>query len=210
MIARLMGGSIVVLSMAVFVGTLAIARQQSPAPAGQTIEDLKTAYLGETTTRARYAAYAEKAQEEGHRNVAVLFRATAEAERVHARNHKAALLQLGVQPRAGVYRGSPAGTAENLQDALQDEAYERDTMYPEMIRHATAEGQTEAIRSFTYAMNAERQHATLYRKALENLGRTPTHSIYFVCPTCGATFANVRPSPCPTCGTFASRFKLFR
>jgi rubrerythrin len=210
MIARLLGGSIVVLSMAVFAGTLAVARQQSPVPAGQTIEDLKTAYGGETTTQARYAAYAEKAQEEGHRNVAVLFRATSEAERVHARNHKAVLLKSGVQPTAGVYHGSPASTAENLQDALRGEAYERDTLYPEMIRHATAEGQTEAIRSFTYAINAERQHASLYRRALENLGRTPTYSIYFVCPTCGATYLNFRPSPCPTCGTLSSRFKLFR
>ena len=83
-------------------------------------------------------------------------------------------------------------------------------MYPEMIQHATDEGQAEAVRSVTYALNAERQHAVLYHVALENLGRGSTVFSYYVCPTCGATYANTAPSSCLTCGTLASRFKRFK
>ena len=213
MIARLSVGVTLVLSAAVLTGTFALAGQLSPTPAppaSRTIEDLKTAYKGETTAHAKYAAYALKAQEEGYKGAATLFRAAAEAERIHAGNHRAVLVKLGVQPISGSYRGMPGSTAENLRDAIKGESYERDSMYPEMIKHATAEGQTEAVRSLTYALNAERQHAALYRQALANLGRSGTPTVYYVAPTCGATYANAPPAYCPTCGIPGSRFKRFQ
>src|SRR5690242_19159279 len=102
--------------------TLAVA-----APT-RTIEDLKTAYLGETTARQKYAAYARQADQEGYKEVAALFRAASEAERIHARNHKAALATLGVtDPQVGSYTQTPGTTRENLADAIRSETYERDT-----------------------------------------------------------------------------------
>lgn len=213
MIARLSVGVTLALCAAVLTGTLTLAGQLSPKPvlpASRTIEDLKTAYKGETTAHAKYAAYALKAQEEGFKGAATLFRAAAEAERIHARNHRAVLVKLGVQPIPGVYRGTPGSTAVNLRDAIKGESYERDTMYPEMIQHATAEGQPEAVRSLTYALNAETQHAMLYRQALANLRRGGPATVYYVAPTCGATYANAPPASCPTCGIPGSQFKRFR
>jgi rubrerythrin len=210
--ARLLVGMTLALSAAVMTGTWARAPMPSPLPvlpARQTIKDLKIAYKSETTAEAKYAAYALQAGEEGYRDVAALFRAASAAERIHARNYRAVLLKLGVEPEAGFYRRTPGLTAENLWDALTAESFERDYIYPEMIKQATSEGQREAVRTFNYAIHAERQHVVLYRWALENLTSGPRAVAYYVAPGCGGTYANVPPPVCPLCGAPAARFERF-
>jgi rubrerythrin len=49
-----------------------------------TSDNLKEAFAGESQANHKYLAFAEKAQEEGYPQVARLFRATADAETVHA------------------------------------------------------------------------------------------------------------------------------
>ena len=175
----------------------------------KTIDDLSTAYMGETTAHAKYAAYAVAADKQGYKAEARLFRAASAAETYHARNHKAVLAELGVKnPTPGFYHGTPGATRQNLRDAvgvsLKDavsgESYERDSMYPEMMKNAQAEGQKGAVRSETYALRAETQHAALYTAALKNLGHNPSVPFYSVCKGCGATWAGKGPDTCPVCG----------
>jgi rubrerythrin len=193
------------------VAVMALPATLALAAPTRTIEDLKTAYLGETTASQKYAAYARQADREGYKEAATLFRAATEAERIHARNHRAALAKLGVtDPQAGSYTQTPGTTRENLADAIRGETYERDEMYPEMIRHAELEKQTNAVRSMTFALDAERQHAALYTAALQELGQKRAATVFFVCPTCGATFKAAAPTACPTCGTNGEKFKLIR
>ena len=52
-----------------------------------TRENLEAAFAGESQANRHYLFFAEKAEKEGHSQIARLFRATAEAETVHARNH---------------------------------------------------------------------------------------------------------------------------
>ena len=52
-----------------------------------TTENLRAAFAGESEANRRYLAFAKKAEEEGLKNVARLFRAAAEAETIHAHNH---------------------------------------------------------------------------------------------------------------------------
>ncbi len=54
---------------------------------GSTLENLKSAFAGESQANRRYLFFAEKADEEGQSGAAKLFRAAAESETVHARNH---------------------------------------------------------------------------------------------------------------------------
>ena len=54
---------------------------------GNTVENLRAAFAGESQANRRYLFSAEKADEAGQRQIARLFRAAAEAETVHARNH---------------------------------------------------------------------------------------------------------------------------
>ena len=50
-------------------------------------QNLKDAFAGESQANRKYLAFAKKADQEGFKQVAKLFRAAAEAETVHAHNH---------------------------------------------------------------------------------------------------------------------------
>ncbi len=178
----------------------------------KTIADLKAAYLGESTAHAKYAVYAKKAAQEGHADVARLFRAASTAEGIHARNHKAVLVTLGVKnPKAGAFTQAPVSTAAALKDAIKGETYEKTTMYPNFIRDAQAEKQAAAVTSMSQALAAEGQHAALYTSALKSLktsggGAKVAQAAYFVCPICGATYRGAAPAFCPTCGAKRESF----
>ena len=209
-----------------WIGTIAIggiawflAASLGAAVPQRTIVDLKAAYKGETTAQQKYTAYARLADRDGCPNVARLFRAAAQAESVHARNHKDVLKSLGVAaPQAGAYAARPAAGKDRtaalrtaLQDSVRGETYERDTMYPRMIREARGEAQGSAVQSMSYALQAETQHAALFTTALKTL-QSPTQATtsYSVCPVCGATFTGPAPANCPVCGTRRALFKTIR
>jgi rubrerythrin len=63
----------------------------------KTEKDLQEAFSGESQANRKYTAFAKKAESEGYKQIARLFRAAAEAETVHALNH---LRELGaVKPQ---------------------------------------------------------------------------------------------------------------
>jgi rubrerythrin len=156
-------------------------------------KDLLEAFAGESQANRKYLAFAKKAEEEGYRQVAKLFRAAAEAETVHAHNH---LREVG-----GI-----KGTKENLNEAINGETYEFQKMYPQMIEDAKAEGNDAALRSFNFANEVEKIHAELYKKALASLGKNPDVD-YYVCQVCGNTVENEAPEECPICGAKKQAFK---
>lgn len=159
------------------------------------VEDyLKEAFAGESQANRRYLAFAEKAEKEGYKQVASLFRAAAEAETVHAHNHLKVLK--GIKD-----------TTENLKEAIAGETHEFKKMYPEMIKEAEKENNKEAQRSFHYANEVEKIHAQLYQKALDELGKSPELFPYFVCPVCGFTAEREAPDKCPICGTKGGLFR---
>ena len=96
-------------------------------PGSQTEKNLKEAFAGESQANRRYLAFAKKAEEEGYKQVAKLFRAAAEAETVHAHSHLRAL-------------GGVKSTKENIQEAIAGETHEFKKMYPELLAKAKAEG----------------------------------------------------------------------
>jgi rubrerythrin len=154
---------------------------------------LKEAFAGESQANRKYLAYAKKAEEDGYKQIAKLFRAAADAETVHAINHLRAL-------------GSIKSTKENLEAAIAGEIYEFQSMYPKMIENAKSEGNKQAEISFNYANAVEMIHAELYKKALENLGSNPDVD-YYVCQVCGNTVEGEPPDKCPICGSLKKMFK---
>ncbi len=70
-----------------------------------TMDNLKHAFAGESQANRKYLAFAKKAEEEGFKQVAKLFRAAAEAETVHAHNHLRVM-------------GGITSTKENIQEAI--------------------------------------------------------------------------------------------
>lgn len=157
-------------------------------------EYLKEAFAGESQANRKYLAFAVAADKEGHSQAARLFRAAAEAETVHAHNHLRALK--GVK-----------STSENLKEAIGGETHEFQSMYPEMIAAAKAEGNKDAERSFNYANEVEKIHAQLYQKLLDTLGTSKENYPYYVCPVCGFTAEKEPPGTCPICGTAGKMFK---
>jgi rubrerythrin len=159
-----------------------------------TKDNLKEAFAGESQANQKYRAFGETALKDGLPNIARLFRTTAEAERIHAAGHLAALE--GIK-----------STVENLQAAIDGETYEFTTMYPPMLQQAESEDH-KAKRMFKYAVQAEAIHAKLYRLALDAAKRGEDLAVtkIFLCPFCGHIEFNDAPEKCPICGAKKEKF----
>lgn len=159
----------------------------------KTEQNLKDAFAGESQANRKYLAFAKKAEQEGHLQVAKLFRAAADAETVHAHAHLRAL-------------GGIGSTVDNLKEAMVGETHEFTSMYPAMIKVATNEGFDAALKSFTLANTVEKIHAELYQKALAALGQNATVD-YHVCQICGNTVEGHPDGPCEVCGAGKAAFR---
>lgn len=183
---------------ALFTALTAKAGAQNAA--ATTLDNLQTAYNGESNAHARYLAFAQKADTEGYGKVASLFRAAARAEEIHAGNHAVVIQKLGGTPQAKVETPVVKSTAENLEAAIKGESYERDTMYPQFLKQARAEHNRDAVETFNFAKTAEAEHARLYTTALNSLpDMRGTGQTYYVCTVCGYTTTNLDFDKCISC-----------
>jgi rubrerythrin len=158
----------------------------------KTEQNLLEAFAGESQANRRYLAFANRAEKEGYSQVAKLFRATANAETVHALAHLRVL-------------GQVKSTAENLRAAIEGETHEFTNMYPAMIDAAKEEGNKAAELTFSYANQVEKVHADLYQKALDKL-EALEETDYYVCAVCGYTCEKEPPERCPVCGAKSQAF----
>lgn len=162
----------------------------------QTEANLTTAFAGESQANRRYLFFAEKAEKEGYPQVARLFRAAADAETVHARNHFNAMDGVG-------------STRENLMAAAIGEHHEFTRMYPPFIAKAEEEQNDRAQRSFNWANEVEQVHHRIFEATLKaiNAGQPVKEEAVFVCQVCGNTVTGEAPDRCPVCGAPRKQFK---
>ena len=153
------------------------------------------AFVGEAKAYFRLLAYAEKAEEEGVEQVALLFRAIAEAERVHAARHMNLLKDIVVKD-----------TDTNLESSFQREKSISENDYPDFLKDAEDEGETAAAMAFSQARDAEGYHAKLYEHAIMHMIRNDVKS-YYVCQVCGYVTDKRIPPKCPVCGAPKEKFK---
>ena len=191
------------------IALIAFAGCTQSAPV-KTIENLKAGIKGETTASAKYAAYAVKAKQEGNDTIAKLFDAASKAESIHATNHRKVLLGLGATMDEFKPEFEVKTTAENLQAAIEGETYEATTMYPQFLADAKAEKVQKAIKSFNWAFDTEKKHATFYQKALDALKINAENKLafeYAVCPVCGNTYEKASvDGKCAFCQTGKEKF----
>jgi len=161
----------------------------------KTKENVYKAFIGEAKAYFRLLAFAEKAEEEEIPQVALLFRAIADAERVHAMRHLRLLKDLWVKD-----------TDTNLEQSFQREKAISEIDYPEMMKVAEDEGEQAAAMTFGYARDAEAFHAKLYERALYNVIKDVT-TAYHVCQVCGYVTGKKIPDKCPVCGAPKEKFK---
>jgi rubrerythrin len=162
----------------------------------QTESNLQEAFGGESKANRRYVFFAEKADNEGYPQVARLFRAVAEAETVHARNHLMAMDAI-------------SNTKDNLTAASIGEHQEFTGMYPAFIEKAQEERNERARRTFDWADKVEKVHYGYFEQALKAVkeGTPPADATYYVCQVCGNTVTGSAPDKCPICGAPATSFK---
>jgi rubrerythrin len=160
-----------------------------------TTENLREAFAGESQANQTYLGFAKKAEAEGYPQIAKLFRAAAEAERVHAQAHLSVL-------------GGVKTTAENLQAAMSGEAYEFTEMYPGFVAEAERAGNRGAVMSFSNALAVEKIHHSLYAEAARavSAGKDLPVGEILVCSVCGNTVPGGAPERCPICGSPRAKF----
>jgi rubrerythrin len=160
-----------------------------------TADNLQAAFAGESQANRKYLAFAKKAEQDGFKQVAKLFRAAAEAETVHAHNHLRAMKGVGA-------------TVDNLKAAVAGEAHEFKSMYPEFVKVAEAEKNQQALVTFKGAMAVEQTHHKLYSEALQSVegGKDLPAAAIYVCPVCGHTEVGGAPDRCPVCNVPKDKF----
>jgi rubrerythrin len=162
----------------------------------ETEKNILDAFSGESAAARRYTLFAEKAEKDGQKQAARLFKAAAEAEMVHARNHITAMDGIGA-------------TKDNLLAASMGERMEFTEMYPAMITKAKEERNDRAERTFDWANKVEKLHHvlfdTMYKEMKDN--KAVKDTVYFVCPVCGNTVEGSAPERCPICGAPGKNFK---
>jgi len=202
-----MAFGIPLLSLALLASTpAAYAERQATPPSKNTLNNLLAAYNSESNDRARYLAFAQKADEEGYGQVASLFRAIARAKQVRYEHYAALIKKLGGVARANIETPLVKGTRGNLESALRTEGYKRDVIYLEFFRQAKKDKIKSAIDSFKGADAIEAVYVQLFKEALGNLdawkgkGRD-----FFVCPVCANVMEKLY-NECPICGTPKKKF----
>ena len=123
----------------------------------QTQANLLTALHGEAFAYAKYMLYAEHARQQGRKELADLFEATARTELFEHFAEEAEL--------AGLVGDDTA----NLREAIGGEAYEVDTMYRTFAEQAQAAGDNAAAARFVEVRQDETHHRDAFTEALNRL-----------------------------------------
>ena len=182
-----------------------------------TAQNLLAAFEGESNAHAKYTAFAVRADEDGLGGIAGLFRAAARAEQIHAGNHARVLGQLGGHAECVIHPVEVKTTRENLEAALDGETYEIETMYPGFLAEATERNATGAVRTFHWALEAEKTHRRLYGEAIALLDAGNREAWigaarnYYVCSVCGYTSESPdEHERCPVCNLPWEKFEVIR
>jgi len=163
-----------------------------------TKENLEAAFAGESQAHMKYLIFADQAEKDGFPNTARLFRANAYAEQVHATAHFKVLKKL-------------SSTVDNLSAGIEGETFEIEEMYPAYIAVAEMQEERGAVRSTTWAREAEKVHAEMYSAAKTAVagGKDAAVGKMHVCSVCGWTGEGDAPDNCPLCNAKKEFFKEF-
>lgn len=130
-------------------------------PDKETVANLKTSLISEYYTNARYNAFSEKAEKEGYSQIGKLFKALATAESIHARNFKNILYSLGEKTDHFIPDYIVGSTQNNLQNAIEEEVMDIDSIYPHYIKQSDNSALKQANQTFNFVWEAEKTHKDL-------------------------------------------------
>ena len=167
----------------------------------KTLENLKTAFAGESQARTKYTIYGEIARKEGYEEIGDIFDQTAANEKAHAE------LWLSI-----LSEGIPANTQKALENAAGGEHYEWTDMYAQFARTAREEGFDNIATLFDMVGAIERDHEARYRRFIELLSQgkvfTEDGETVWLGRNCGHIHhGKSAPQVCPVCKKSQSYFE---
>lgn len=181
-----------------------VAQQASAALVS--IDNLKTAHAAAAKNIDWYDKFSKQAQKENLGDIAVLFKALARSEKVHADMFASLLKTKGVEVAAPVAEPLPAGKARQyLKRAASSEAVEQ-SILATFEKVATDEQFAEAAELFRRSRGADERHARLLSRAIEmetNFARLP----YVMCPECGYIVGSDKMDSCLVCKLPKEKFQ---
>lgn len=168
----------------------------------KTLENLKTAFAGESQARNKYDFYASKAKKDGYEQIAAIFAETALNEKEHAKMWYKEL-----------HGGAVEDTEINLEAAADGENYEWTDMYKGFAETAREEGFEELAVKFEEVAKIEKSHEERYRKLLANVKDKKVFSrdgdVIWVCRNCGhIVIGKAAPEICPVCAHPQAYFEI--
>jgi len=129
-------------------------------PESVTIQNLESAFAGESMAHIKYRYFAKLCREMGDESTATVFEDTADQELLHAFGHADLLF-----PKANM---TPA---KALQFAIEGETYEYTEMYPGFRNAAVAEGNTAAVNEIDEQIAESKEHAQMFKAVLEKAAK---------------------------------------
>jgi rubrerythrin len=168
-------------------------------PALVTLDRLQAAYRAENIAQERYLAFAAKADEEGYKQAASLFRAVARAEQILYTYHFDAIKELGGVPAEVESQPPTVGsTKENLEKSSNKaEADQFDADYTTYVKAARAEGNRTAAKALEYARIVQVQNVRLFAvaaKSVDQMRGGP--KAYYICGVSGVVSATLDAANC--------------
>lgn len=167
----------------------------------KTEKNLMTAFAGESEARNKYTFFAEKAREDGYRQIAEIFEETASNERAHAEIWYRLL------------NGEVGQTKGNLVTAAEGEHFEWVDMYDRMEKEAREEGFDRIAALFKLVGKIEKEHEERFRKLADNIEKSKVFSkdgdAVWICRNCGhVVIGKGAPKVCPVCSVEQAYFQV--
>lgn len=137
-----------------------------------TLQNLESAFGGESMANRKYLFFAEVARKLGFKDLAKLFKETADQETEHAFAHFELLHpELAVEnPEALTEEQKKEIVSRCLSLAIEGETYEYTTMYPEFAAAAQSDRDNLAAEEFLKQVQESTDHANTFREAAHRFG----------------------------------------
>jgi len=158
-------------------------------------EALNQAYAGEAKAALRLKVYADKAEQEGYKQIARLFRVIAFSEEIHGARALRILKEI-------------KSTEENLAASFESETKVAEVAYDQFVKMAEEAGDKGAVLHFSQSKDVEETHAKLYKQAMSHF-MEERETTYYVCKVCGYVSDGILPDECPVCSAKKEQFVSF-
>ncbi len=157
------------------------------------MENLRSAFAGESKSCIKYLFYAAKAKEDGYVQLSNIFLETAHNEKEHAKIWFKFLSE-----------GEIKNTWVNLEDSIVTKKTEWDKMYHKFAEEAENEGFFEIAYLFKYVAKIEKENCERFRILLSDIKDETVfkkeEKVEWKCSNCGHSFRSFNaPMICPVC-----------